>query len=69
MPQNLFRNERNAVTTDADESIRQDGARGAGQLDNFRNVGKIVAGKCDYVRPPLSNQAVKIPVRFALQIN
>src|SRR5437868_5993619 len=33
------------------------------------NIGEIIAGECDNVRPPVSNQPEKIPVRFALQIN
>src|SRR5947208_15840544 len=69
VPQNLLRNERDAVPSDRDKGSGQQGARGAGKINNFWNIGEIIDRECDNVRSPTSNQVEKVPVRFALQIN
>src|SRR5215813_10202633 len=46
------RGERGAVTADADKGPRQPHLGCLCEIDNLRNVGEVVAGKSDDIRPP-----------------
>src|SRR5437870_7848190 len=69
VPQDFFGNKRNAVSTNTNECFRQQGARSAGEIEDFRNVSQVIDGERDDVWPPAFDQTEKILIRFALQVD
>ena len=61
--------ERGAVPADADKRRRQPSLRRLRQIDDLRNVGEVVAGKGDDVRPPAVEQSEKGGVVLDLQVD
>src|SRR5262245_50227081 len=69
VPQDFFGDKRNTVSTDTGECFRKQGTRSASEIDDFWNVGEVIDRERDDIRVPAFNQAEKILVRFALQID
>jgi hypothetical protein len=63
------RNERGAMASDANKDARQSCLCCFGKIDNFRDIGEIIAGKCDKIRLPLANQLAIVRKRFDLKVD
>jgi hypothetical protein len=57
------------MSTNTDECLRQQGTRSASEINDFGNVREVINGKRDNVRLPALDQAEKILLRLALQID
>src|SRR6516225_5512552 len=57
------------MAADANEGVRQEVACCSCQINNFGNVGEVIATEGDYIWTPALNRAEIVPVRFALQID
>src|SRR4030095_13748417 len=69
VPQNFFGNKRNTMSTNTDECLRQQDTRSTREIYDFGNVCEIIDGKRDDVRLPALDQAEKIVLWLALQID
>ena len=61
--------ERGAVPADADKSLGLPSLGRLCQIDDLRDVGEIVAGKGDDIRPPTVDQSKKSGVVLDLQVD
>jgi len=57
------------MAADANKGVWQQVAGGSCQINNFRNVGEVIATKGDHIWTPLFNRVEIVLVRFALQID
>ena len=60
---------RGAVPADTDHGARQTRLRRLGEVDDLRDVGEVVAGEQDDIRPPHIGQPEQCGVVFDLQVD